>query len=185
MTIGGIFSADIGTTCGWAYAVPNDTPIWGHRNFADVEPGPGGVFCAFGDWLEKRFAETSPAYFVREELWVSRGRGNNILTVRRLFGMDAIALRIARQRGIKIREWPIQTVARFHGTFGLKSAQKKRVTRQNMIQRYGFLGATEDEADALALWLYAEAILEPRSRRCVGPLFTPTREIVDSRTNSK
>ncbi len=42
-----------------------------------------------------------------------------------------------------------------------------------MCAVYGWHDLTEDEADALALWVYAEAVLFPRAvlKRGVGPLF--------------
>ncbi len=179
MKINGIFSLDIGSkVTGYAYGYPGESPTWGRRGFLGVLPGgAAGIFRAFRDWLDSRFAEYRPAFFVYEPMWISP----YAKSVMRLLGMEGVALGLAHERGLKIREYPIKSVAQFHGTAGLKSAAKKRVTRDNMVQRYGFSPVSEDEADALALWLYAEQILDPRSRRCVGPLFTPTREIVDSR----
>lgn len=179
MKINGIFTLDAGTTSAFAYGYPGDTPVWRHRRLEGVEPGgDAGIFHAFAVWLERQLGEFSPAYFVYEPMFVHPER---ISAAGRLLGMQGIACGIAYRLGLKIREYPIKSVAQFHGTAGLRSAAKKRATRENMIQRYGFAGVTEDEADALALWLYAEAILEPRSQRCVGPLFSPRREVVDSR----
>ncbi len=176
----GIFALDIGTKAsGYAYGYPSDTPVWGNRGFVDVLPGgAAGVFHAFADWLQSRFAETSPAFFVYEPMWIAPDR---IAAARRLLGMEAIALGLADKLRIQIRDYPIKTVAQFHGTAGLKSEPKKRITRENIVQRYGWSPVTLDEADALALWLFAEANLDPRSRRSVGPLFTPSREIIDVR----
>ncbi len=179
----GIFCLDIGTTSAFAYGYPGDTPVWGRRHFKDIVPGgDAGVFHAFGQWLEERLDETMPAYFCTEGLWVTRDpRKLNIKSVGRLFGLDGIAQREAHRRHIKPRRWAIDEVAQFHGTGRLPSAEKKRITRQNIIQRYGWTPVTEDEADALSLWVFAEAQLEPRSRRSVGPLFAPSREVVDAR----
>jgi hypothetical protein len=168
----GIIAIDIGTRASaFAYAYPGDQPVCGHASFIEELATPAEVFHAFGCWIECRFDEFRPAYFVREKLWVARGGLFNMKTTSRLLGMDAVALREAQRRAIKVCEWSIKEVAAFHGTAGLDSKTKKRITFDTMTQRYGFKPATFDESDAQSVFVFAELQLSPQTKRFIGPLF--------------
>jgi hypothetical protein len=146
--------------------------VWGHCSFDEELITPAEVFCRVRLWLADLFSEFDPAYFVYEPMWLNP---HLIAANRRLMGLEGVALGLAQERHAKIRDYSIKSVAQFHGTAGLKSSEKKRITRESIEQRYGWSPVTSDEADALALWLFAEAQLDPRSRRSVGPLFSPKR----------
>jgi hypothetical protein len=78
---------------------------------------------------------------------------------------------IAYEHAIPCREEQSNVICRhFTGNGSWGGRANKKLATQKMCAVHGFPNVTEDEADALALWFYAEAVrfTKPRS---AGPLF--------------
>lgn len=192
---GGILALDVATTTGWAYGMPGDRPAFGH--FRSGKPRPKGegntgeVLRAFCLWLGTRCIELQPAMVVFEAPYVPRFAPRNVRTktgqviattpgastpidiyvVRRLFAMCGLVEMIAYEHNIPCREEQSNVICRhFTGNGSWGGRENKKAATQKMCAVYGFPGLSEDEADALALWVYAEAVLFPKTRSA-GPLF--------------
>lgn len=191
---GGILALDVATTTGWAYGCAGGQPAFGHWRAGPRGVASGEALAAFRAWLDGNCTELAPGWLVFEAPYVPRvapprirtrsghtvrtlpaaGPPIDIYVLRRLIGLCGLVEMIAAERGIPCREAAPTEICRVftgRGSWGGR-AQKKAAT-QKMAALYGWAGATEDEADALALWVYAEAVLFPkaaRERGC-GPLF--------------
>ena len=160
----------MGTATAYAYGYPRYEPAWGHVQHGGELASDADVFFELACFLREKIAEYRPRWLVTEALWLPTSKG--IAAPRRTFGLDAIAKLVARQHRLRIQEYAVQEVARFFiGSGGLKSNEKKRRTKAACEQIYGWKPVTLDEADAIALWVFAEAKLDPLSRRAAGPLF--------------
>jgi hypothetical protein len=172
--VSGLLALDVATVSGWAYGAPGERPLYG-RYRAGKPPHEGGqILAAFRGWLNWRLAEWRPEWIVFEAPYVPHPRSPipvDINVVRRLFAMCGIVEMTAHEHGIRCREEQSNVICKFftgNGSWGGR-ANKKAAT-QKMAAVYGFPGVSEDEADALALFVYAEAVLF-RTRRSAGPLF--------------
>lgn len=174
----GVLALDQATVTGWAHSEPGQTPTWGHIDLAKSGVGMGKVGAAFSIFLEARIAVFRPQFVIYETPFIGGGRiPINPLTLRRLLGIAGLIDTICEQRGIECREAGSLAFTKFftgQGRFEDRQA-KKRAT----MERCKMLGweCSEDEADAVALLLYAEAKLFPRyaMARPAGPLFSPER----------
>lgn len=99
----------------------------------------------------------------------------NLATIWRLLAMTGRVYEACFERGIECRHVPTQTWSKFfvgRGS-GFKTKQAKKQAAIDTALRYGWV-ATNDEADALGILLYAEHIFYPQiaaKRRPTGPLF--------------
>ncbi len=188
----GILAFDQATVTGWAHAEPGESPTFGHQRMGKTGATSGQVGAAFHIFLQARLDLFRPNYVCFESPWVPRPRRPrfvkagtpvppdtsvpmNALTLRRLMALPMMIETVCEQWGIECREAPPQEISAFFlGAGSLKSEEKKRRTIE-MCRAYGWQ-ATEDEADALALLVYAEAKLFPEFRMkrpiVAGPLFS-------------
>lgn len=171
-----ILALDSATTCGWAAGEPGGAPVWGSRKFEGKATGQ--VIGMFRHWLNHLCYEHHPTLICFESPYVPRGASKipmNPLTLRRLLGMAAMTEAVAWELRIRCNEATTLDVARFFiGTQRLKRDEKKLRTIE-MCRRYGWDVSNDNEADALALWHYAESNVAPDIglRRGAGPLFIP------------
>lgn len=190
---GGILALDVATTTGWAYGMPGDRPAFGHFRAGKPRDATGEVLAQFRVWLDRCCAKSQPRMVVFEAPYVPRFAPKKVRTktgqvisttpssstpidiyvVRRLFAMCGLVEMIAYEHNIACREAGSSEICRFftgNGSWGGRAG--KKAATQKACAVYGFPGVTEDEADALALWVYAEAVLFPRrTARSAGPLF--------------
>jgi hypothetical protein len=193
---GGVLALDVATTTGWACGPPGSRPTWGSFRAAGRDRGveTGEVLHRFRLWLDERLGDWRPAWVVFEAPYVPRTAPTRIRTrtgevvatlppksppidikvLRRLISLCGLVEMVAWQHKIACREEASNVICRHftgHGSWGGR-AEKKAAT-QRMCAVHGWAGVTEDEADALALWVYAEAVLFPPAalRRGAGPLF--------------
>ena len=156
---------DFGTVTGFSAGKAGGIPMFGHRDFTSASSG--AVFARFRDWFGWQLDVIGPDWIFCEEPFV----GRNAYTTRRLYGLRAHAEEIAHRRDIPLTWVPIKTVADFFiGQAGLRRDQKKMATIR-MAERYGHRVTCDDEADAISLFYYGEAIRAPHVRRTAGSLF--------------
>lgn len=189
-----LLAVDLGRMSAYAACVPGHAPQFGHRS-VDGKGDAGVTFLNLWHWLNEIFAQFEPTVAVTEEPYVPRFTKTTRLkggaffskvarpsipfnndVVLSLYGMRAITRAAAVQHKIHYQEYEITKVCRFFtgkGSWGSRDAKKAATMR--MCQMYGFPAATYDESDALAVLMYAEALIAPRASqsRGVGPLFIP------------
>jgi hypothetical protein len=195
---GGLLALDVATTTGWAYGRPGDRPSFGR--FRSGKPRPKGegnageVLAQFRGWLERHCDYWRPGMMVFEAPYVPRvtptrvrTRGGHLVAtmpsssapidihvLRRLIAMCGLVEMVAYERAIPCREEASNVICRhFTGNGSWGGRANKKAATQKMCSVYGWPGVSEDEADALALWVYAEAVLFPKAavQRGAGPLF--------------
>ena len=188
---GGILALNVATTTGWAYGMPGDRPAFGHFRSGKPRDATGEVLAQFRVWLDRCCAKSQPRMVVFEAPYVPRFAPKKVRTktgqvisttpssstpidiyvVRRLFAMCGLVEMIAYEHNIPCREEQSNVICRhFTGNGSWGGRENKKAATQKMCAVYGFPGLSEDEADALALWVYAEAVLFPKTRSA-GPLF--------------
>jgi hypothetical protein len=193
---GGLLALDVATTTGWAYGAPGDRPAFGR--FRSGKPRPkdnegniGEALRAFCLWLGARCIEWQPSMIVFEAPYVPRFAPRKVRTrtgqvisteptkgipidinvVRKLFAMCGLVEMIAYEHAIPCREEQSNVICRhFTGNGSWGGRANKKIATQRMCAVHGFPNVTEDEADALALWFYAEAVRFTKVRSA-GPLF--------------
>jgi hypothetical protein len=165
----GILALDIATTSGAAFAKPGGEPVWQHRRFGKVGAESGAVGALFGQWLAELIVAYAPVWMVFESPYIPPGLNN--AAVRRLYGMAMIAEATAWGCGtIEVREVDTASVTKyFTGQSRWGSREGKKAATKRVCERHGWAPVTEDEADALAVFAYAEAMLFPAaaSRRFI------------------
>lgn len=183
-----ILALDTATVTGWACGPVGGTPKFGARNFGGSGIARGLVFAQFRFWLHSGCQKLRPTLIVYESPYIPRPQEKQDPT-RRRFVMNADTLRrllwftgeieeVAAELNIECREATTGEIARF---FTGKARwpggrdEKKERTKE-MCRAYGWDVTNDNEADALALWAMAEAIVSPRaaSARGDGVLFIPS-----------
>lgn len=189
----GLLAIDQATVSGWAYCRPGEEPVWGHKRMGNPETWEGKVFHNFRVFLYELLDHWGrPDCLVFEAPFVPRydrsaeAKPMNPQTLRKAFGWVAHLTQIAEERGIeRIEEVQSIEFTKFFtgkGRFaGETSADKSYAKKSAVVAACKARGwdATHDEADALAMLMFAEYRLYPEAslrRRIVlkqphGPLF--------------
>ncbi len=189
-----ILALDVATITGWACGPPGGRPEYAHFRAGKRGMKGGEITAYFRDWLELKCETAKPGWLIYESPYVPRvapprvrtATGQLISTLpggappidinvlRRLITLCGIVEEAAWRYRIEVREEASNVVCRqFTGRGSWGSRAAKKAATQKMCGVYGWHGVSEDEADALALWTYAEAVLYPAEaqRRGCGPLF--------------
>jgi hypothetical protein len=170
---GGVMTQDIASVVGWAAGFPGSNPIWGCHRAARPGASQGAVFDRYEAWLNGQCDHLRPAYMFCEDQYLASGHGSKVnrLTIERLLGMRAICAMVCHRREIRLRWVPISTLRRFF--VGAVAKGGKKAATIAMCRQYGFAVESDDEADAVSLWCYAEAELSPTAsrHRSAGKLF--------------
>lgn len=135
----------------------------------------GRVFCEYRGWLDRQLDFLMPTHVFAEDQF----QGRNQAVARRLLGLRAFTEAACEDRNLPLRWVPIATISEFFTGYGSHpKGQKKRATIR-VCQQFGWRPETDDEADSLALWLYAEHALSPTAAaaRSTGTLWASQKEI--------
>jgi crossover junction endodeoxyribonuclease RuvC len=171
-----ILALDIATTCGFARGLVGGVPDSGSICFARSEASSDNAI--FGNalaWISQ-LLEPAPRpdiLIVEEMLPPDAMKGKTSKAVRdRLAGLHGVIRGVAHLRGIyRIDEATVGTVrAHFIGDRTCKRTIAKRETIA-VCERLGWPCADDNAADALALWSYACARIDPKLALQVSPLF--------------
>jgi|ERR1700687_422318 len=169
-----ILSLDTSTITGWAAGRPGERPQFGERHFGSGRSN-GEVLCLFRHWLNARCDELRPTSIWVEAPYVpsrfSPGPPMNALTMRRLLAMAVEAEAVAWERRIEYHEPTIGEIAKFFlGNARQGGRANKKAATIKMCSIYGWDTTSDNAADALALWHYAEFNLAPQiaSQRLAG-----------------
>lgn len=173
-----VLALDLATRYGWAEGLPGEKPRAGHGRFATEGASHEAIFWDALKWATARFQLTRYRLILIEAPLPSsfaRGR-TNIDTTTVLFGLPAVIGAVAfglGQFNVK-KAKPLDVRAYFLGRRSPSGKDGKRA----VIDRCRDLGwidpwtkPNDNMTDALALWAYGCACLEPGTKLHVEPLF--------------
>lgn len=168
---GGILFLDIATTTGWAEGLPGDRPVSGKLRLAPEGSKPAAIFGGMLAFLGARLSAFRYRMIVYEAPMDPRHMKTNINTARVLLGLPAVVEAVAHQTGHHaIREANVHDVRKhLLGGRPAKGDAKREVIAS--LRGLGFDPADDNEADAIAGWLYAAAQVDPKAAPPTGPLF--------------
>lgn len=161
---------DLATVSGWAAGPPSATPAFGSFRIHGSELGR--FMAEFVEHLERVFALTRPTLIVFEAP-IIRQKHSSLATVRKLTGLACMTEVFAHAKEIPVREAGGDEItrallgrARFPG-----GRKEKKAATVSACKALGFAVRDDNEADAVALWLYAAGMLDAgRVPRFAGPL---------------
>lgn len=145
-----VLAFDLATNTGWVAGDGASRPVVGHFRLPQTGNDVGAFLCAARDYFGVLIDRFQPDAIVFEAP-ILPAQGVKLDTTRKLHGMSGMLEVVCRDRGV-----PCSEVA--------NSTAKKRLTgsgrakKPDMLQaarRLGLTIETEDEADALAVWLCA------------------------------
>lgn len=172
-----IFALDLATRTGWARGRVGQQPTWGSIRFGKDNDTNNAVFGKAMKWLaEVLQPEPRPDTVILEALLpptakIPTGKTSRA-AIERLAGLTAIARGVCYLRNIgEISEAKVVDIrAHFIGDRATKRPEAKRLTIER-CHRLGWLCSDDNQADALALWSFACALVDPQSAMNVVPLF--------------
>lgn len=159
-----LLALDLGTRTGWACGMPGEDPAHGHIRLPN-DRGDGAFFGAFRRFLLDHITVRAPRLIVYEAPLIT-GQMTHVQTVFRLFGLAAHTVEIAHIREVRCEPANNATVKKFVTDNG--RAKKPEV--MDAIRARGWDPDDENEADALAVFLWAESKWS-KVTRAAGPLF--------------
>lgn len=175
-----VMALDLASHTGFAIGAPGDVrPVSGSMRFAAPGASYEAMFAGALAWTSTTIEAHKPDLIVWEEplpTFMRTGRTTAKVTTI-LYGLPAVVGAVAFLKGVyDIRKAPPRDV-RMHFIGG---NPKREIGKRLTIQKCQTLGwgVTDDnEADALALWSYQCALIEPTTSLRVSPLFVPRPRI--------
>jgi Holliday junction resolvasome RuvABC endonuclease subunit len=178
----GVLAIDQATTVGWAHCEPAQHPQWGHKRLALPGAEHEEVAQSFDLFLRSLIEHTQPRHLIYERPFLGV---QNAQTIMLLAGLRWHILLVAPQYGVRVWDQETRAAVKLltgHGKFpGATADARRKAKKQATMAACWARGwkATEDEADALALLLFAESRLYPREakerrmtlKEPTGPLF--------------
>ncbi len=182
-----LLALDSATTTGAAWGELGGQPQW--ATFAAKGDSLGEKISRFRFWLMSRVMALRPEWILYEAPYipvpraprfaaagtaVSRapsGPPMNAATIELLCGFTGTIQEIAFERQIKCRSATVLEITRwFTGTVKHGGRANKKAATIEACRRLGWDTVSDDAADALALWAFAEHVLAPQlaSRRAAG-----------------
>lgn len=160
-----ILAIDGAATAGFALGATGEEPRFGSRNFTG-SGASGEVVGRFARFLRATIEREKPQVLIYEAPYVPTawrsGPPLNAKTVRRLLGLaeciDAIAWDY-RLRCYQATAGEITSYLTGKSNWG--GRDKKKAATIAAARRWGWAVNNDNEADALAVWSFAESILDP------------------------
>jgi Holliday junction resolvasome RuvABC endonuclease subunit len=172
-----VLALDIATTTGFAVDRPGggDKPLTGTFRSEHDGDDLGQAYVEFEQQLCDLIAVHAPEVLTFEAALVIGGkkgttRPTNIATVRKLFGLSAVAELVGTRANLEVYEAHIQTVRRHFVGNG-------RAEKPEIYDRCKLLGwdvRSMDASDAAAIWDYTRHTLRVPTAN-VGPMFAGVR----------
>lgn len=167
---GGVLFLDLASTMGWAEGLPGtgERTASGTTRLAPAGSPPAAVFGGLLDFLITRLTTFRYRLIVYEAPMDPRHMKTNINTARMLIGMPAIVEAVAYQTGHHaLREASVNDVRKHllgyiprRAKGDAPNAQKAPVIAA--LRERGYEPKDDNEADAIAGWIYACAQIAPR-----------------------
>jgi hypothetical protein len=175
---GPIFALDLATRSGFACGSPGaKQPISGSVRFASPGASHEAVFAAALSWATTQFRTHKPRTIVWEAPLPTSFKGGttNTDTTSILFGLPAVFGAAAYLLGIHdVRKARTSDVRNHFIDCNPKRVVAKALTIRQ-CRLLGWAPADDNEADALAVWSYAAAIVDPKQALRTSPLFARLR----------
>jgi Holliday junction resolvasome RuvABC endonuclease subunit len=156
---------DPGGLCGFATGELGADPRWGtHRTPRNVSTGE--ALSSFAGWLRELLLEERPDLVCFESPFIPMLGAEiprNAATVRRLHSYAGMIEAVCWRLKIKVYEARPSEICRHftgRGSWGGREKKKAATVRTCLAFGWDVAGAV-DAADALSLWAYAEAVLDP------------------------
>lgn len=167
---GGILFLDLATQMGFCEGEPGERPVSGSVRLAPEGSRPAAIFGGLLAFLGERMTAIRYRCVVFEAPMDPRHMKTNINTARMLIGLPAIAEAVAYQTGhYGIREASVHDVRKhLLGARPAKGEAKGAVIAR--LRSMGFDPVDDNEADAIAGWLYAAAVIAPARATETAPL---------------
>lgn len=177
-----ILAIDLATRCGFARGCVGELPIAGSVRFGKHNSRDSAIFADALRWISQELEpQPRPDIVIIEAMLPPDAmRGATSRAVRdRLAGLHGIVKGVAHLRGIgEIAE---ATVGNIRGHFIGDRSLKRDKAKRAVIERCRALGwecSGPDAGDALALWSYACALIDPTWAVQVSPLFNRKLRVV-------
>jgi hypothetical protein len=170
-----ILALDLATTSGFARGRVGETPIAGSIRFGRAEASNNAVFGKCLKWIAQELEPAPrPNIVIIESMLAPQAKlGFTSRDVRdRLAGLHGIVRAVAHLRGIyDVNEAGVgQVRAHFIGYSNLKRDHAKSLVMERCRQ-LGWHAEDDNAGDALALWSYAAALIDPELAMRLSPLF--------------
>jgi crossover junction endodeoxyribonuclease RuvC len=167
-----VLALDLASVSGWAVGEPGTTPEHGAIRFASKGASHEAIFSKAMDWADEIISMCKPRLIVWEAPLAGFKGGkttNDVTTI--LFGLPAIVGAIAYRHGIYDCRKADTAAVRHHfiGSNPKRAKAKGMVVRQCCAM--GWNCSDDNEGDALAVWSYMCALLNPRLALAPTPLF--------------
>jgi hypothetical protein len=172
-----ILALDNATRLGFCQGVIGASPTWGAHDFGRNRSN-GEVLSAFRTWLCRKVDEIQPTIVVFESPYMPGPNSRfsapaNALTIRRLFAFAGFTEAVCVERRVRCYEArPSEITRAFLGGPAPRQRAEKKAATVKMARLLGYAVADDDEADAVALWCFAESVFAPamisRRRATVG-----------------
>lgn len=159
MRAGPVLFLDLATTTGWCEGPPGDRPKSGTIRLAPDGAPPAAVFAGMMRFLADRFRLTRYRLIAYEAPMDPRHMKTNANTVRKLIGLPAIVEGLAYETGHwSIREARVDAIRM--SLLGFRPGKGEGKTAViAAIEALGFNPRDDNEADAIAGWLYATKVI--------------------------
>ena len=176
MSAGSVLALDLATQMGWCEGAPGEKPTSGTVRLAPPGSGSAAVLGGLVGWLGQRLTTFRYRMVVFEApldpRWQKQPRSEK--TARMLIGLCGITEGVCHQTGHRVMEANVQDVRKHVlGVRPQKGEGKPMVMKQ--LKTLGYAYRDDNEADAIALWLYATALADSRIAQMTHPLFNQGR----------
>lgn len=174
-----ILALDLATTTGWAEGPVGGRPIFGSIRLAPAGASQEEIFAGAIKWIGGRLMAFRPDILVFEESELFRLRSGKATkaTIEVLFGLPAVIGGVAHRMGVPVIRKAMTCDVRKHF---IDHARMKRIDAKAAViaecRRRGWGVKNDDEADALALWDFMSAVVDPAQRATGMPLFRGAAE---------
>ena len=156
---------DPGGLCGFAVGELGDVPRWGtHRTARNASTGE--ALSSFAGWLRDLIAAEAPDICVFELPYVPHHGAEiprNAVTIRRLHSYSGMIEAVCWRSRVRVFESrPSEICRHFTGQGSWGGREKKKAATVRTCLAFGWdVAGQVDAADALALFAFAEAVLDP------------------------
>jgi len=160
-----VLAVDAAATCGFALGDTGAEPRFGSRNFTGSNAS-GEVVARFSHFLRAIIEREKPEVIAYEApyfpMGFRKGPPANAKTLRRLLGMAEIVDAIAFDYRLRCYQATAGEVCSYlTGKSNWGGRDKKKAATIAAARLWGWNVSDDNQADACAVWAYAESILDP------------------------
>lgn len=156
-----ILFLDLATTTGWCEGAPGSRPASGSRRLGRTGASDAEVFGLTLGWLGDMLTSRRYAKVIFEApVGPGMAGRTNFKTMRRLNGLCAIVEAVCHQTGHPVFQASAMSIRKVVLGTGKPENPKQAVIAE--MRRRGFDPADDNEADAIAGWIYACTIIDQR-----------------------